>query len=124
MISTPYHPAMILAVRVFGIELVGINAQTGKQLLLTVFFITIVLLINKGIHALSKVLLRGREGKQIEFWVRQGIRLLTAFVLIVGIVSIWFSDPGRFATFFGLVSAGVAFALQRVITAFAGYFVI
>lgn len=38
--------------------------------------------------------------------------------------SIWFSDPARLATAFGLVTAGLAFALQRVITAFAAYIVI
>src|SRR4051794_1060781 len=124
MISNPLHLAMILALRVFGIELVGINAANGRRLLFTIAFIIAVVLINAGIHAVMKLLLRDRQGKRIDFWVRQGVRLLTEFVLVVGIVSIWFNDPGRFATFFGLVSAGVAFALQRVITAFAGYFVI
>jgi small-conductance mechanosensitive channel len=40
------------------------------------------------------------------------------------LVSIWFDNAARLTSFFGLVTAGVAFALQRVITAFAGYFVI
>lgn len=39
-------------------------------------------------------------------------------------VSIWFDDPARLATGLGLVTAGLAFALQKVITAIAGYFVI
>jgi small-conductance mechanosensitive channel len=39
-------------------------------------------------------------------------------------MSIWFDNPARLATAIGLVGAGVAFALQRVITAVAGYFVI
>jgi small-conductance mechanosensitive channel len=45
-------------------------------------------------------------------------------VLILGLLSIWFNDPARLATAFGLMSAGLAFALQQVITALAGYFVI
>ncbi len=45
-------------------------------------------------------------------------------ILIVGLISIWFDDPARLTTALGLVTAGVAFALQRVITAFAAYFVI
>jgi hypothetical protein len=40
-------------------------------------------------------------------------------VLIVGLLSIWFNDPTRLATAFGLMSAGLAFALQQVITAIA-----
>jgi small-conductance mechanosensitive channel len=39
-------------------------------------------------------------------------------------MSIWFDDPSRLATGIGLVSAGLAFALQRVVTSLAGYFVI
>lgn len=45
-------------------------------------------------------------------------------MLVVGIVSIWFDDPTRLTTALGLVTAGLAFALQRVITATAGYVVI
>lgn len=45
-------------------------------------------------------------------------------ILVLGLLSIWFNDPTRLATAFGLVSAGVAFALQQVITSLAGYLVI
>jgi small-conductance mechanosensitive channel len=50
--------------------------------------------------------------------------MVAAAILVFGIISIWFDDPARLATAAGLVSAGLAIALQRVITAFAGYFVI
>ena len=36
----------------------------------------------------------------------------------------WFDDPARLTTALGLVTAGLAFALQKVVTAVAGYFVI
>jgi small-conductance mechanosensitive channel len=39
-------------------------------------------------------------------------------------MSIWFDSPARLASVLGLIGAGIAFALQRVITAVAGYFVI
>jgi small-conductance mechanosensitive channel len=39
-------------------------------------------------------------------------------------MSIWFDSPARLATALGLIGAGIAFALQRVITAVAGYLVI
>lgn len=45
-------------------------------------------------------------------------------LFLLGLLSIWFDDPARLATGIGLVTAGLAFALQRVITAAAGYFVI
>src|SRR5919199_2743656 len=61
-----------------------------------------------------------------------GLRLLgigpdtgRKLLLTVGlIVSIWLDDPARFTTVAGLVTAGVAVALQRVITSFAAYFII
>src|SRR5581483_9809223 len=55
---------------------------------------------------------------------RQAVHLAMAVLLLVGLVSIWFDDPTRLTSALGLVTAGVAFALQRVITAFAGYFII
>jgi small-conductance mechanosensitive channel len=58
------------------------------------------------------------------FWARQVIRLTAAFLLLVGLLSIWFDDPTRLATALGLFGAGLAFALQKVVTSIAGYFVI
>ncbi len=52
-----------------------------------------------------------------------GVRLLAA-MFIIGLASIWFESPARLTTALGLVSAGLAFALQRVVTAFAGYIII
>jgi small-conductance mechanosensitive channel len=52
------------------------------------------------------------------------LSLTIAAILLVGIGSVWFDNPARLAAFLGLVGAGIAFALQRVITAIAGYFVI
>lgn len=58
------------------------------------------------------------------FWARQGVRLAIALLFLFVVVSIWFDDPMRLATALGLVTAGLAFALQKLITAVAGYFVI
>jgi small-conductance mechanosensitive channel len=69
-------------------------------------------------------LLQGSSHERGYFWGRQVIRILSAALLLFGVISIWFDDPGRMATAAGLVSAGVAIALQRVITPFAGYVII
>ncbi len=61
---------------------------------------------------------------QTRFWTRQAISLIATIVLLLGRLSIWFSDPTRLATALGLVSAGLAFALQQPVTAIASYFVI
>jgi small-conductance mechanosensitive channel len=65
-----------------------------------------------------------RAGTRFHFWARQAVSLLLSAVLILAIASIWFDNPARVATVLGLVTAGIAFALQRVITAVAGYFII
>ncbi len=67
---------------------------------------------------------RTRENYRFAFWLRQSVRLTLAIVLLVGLASIWFNDAYRLATALGLVTAGLAFALQKVVTAVAGYFVI
>ncbi len=109
-----------------GIKWVGINPENGQKLLLSIVFIAIVILLGKLARwASQKVIDRSdRAGVQAAFWTRQGIGLLVAVVLILGLLSIWFNDPTRLSTAFGLVTAGLAFALQQVVTSLAGYFVI
>ena len=109
-----------------GIDWVGVNVQNGRKLLLSIVFITIVLAASWGLRKLAGLLTGRGKGTplQVKFWTRQGVSLVSAVVLILGVLSIWFSDPTRLATAFGLVSAGLAFALQQVVTSIAGYFVV
>ncbi len=109
---------------IFGIRFVGINAENGRKLLLTLAFILVVWLVRRGLHALTRRGLRGPANEQARFWTRQAINLGTTLLLILGFLSIWFDDPTRLATALGLVTAGLVFALQRVVTAVAGYVVI
>jgi small-conductance mechanosensitive channel len=112
------------AVEIFGIRLVGVNAESAKKLLFTLVFTAAVLLLARVLRRLVRRLGHDLERERAEFWTRQTINLCTAVVLLVGLMSIWFDDPGRLATGLGLVTAGLAFALQKVVTAVAGYFVI
>jgi small-conductance mechanosensitive channel len=111
------------AVQLFGVKLVGVNADNGGKLLFSLAFIAILLLTNFALRRVVASVLRGRAEKY-RFWTRQAIQVFSAFVLVVGLVSIWFDDPTRLTTALGLVTAGLAFALQRVVTAIAGYLVI
>ena len=109
------------ALQLFGVKLVGVDADNAKKLLFTLALIVSMLVLSK----LLRMVTHGFKGNErTAFWVRQGIHLFTALVLIIGAVSIWFDDAGHLATAVGLVSAGLAFALQRVVTAIAGYFLI
>ncbi len=110
--------------QIFGINLVGVNAENGTKLLVTVGFVALVWTASWTLQGLLRLVVKGRGGKRVAFWSRQGVKLVSAILIILGVVSIWFDDPTRLATALGLVTAGLAFALQRVVTALAGYFVI
>ena len=112
------------AVEILGIRLVGLNADNAKKLLVTVLFVALVLLLGRLLRFLARAAFRGHRMERSAFWVRQGIHLAMAVMLILGLVSIWFDDPARLTTAIGLITAGLAFALQKVVTAVAGYFVI
>lgn len=111
------------AVQLFGVKLVGVTAENGRKVLFSLFFIALAWVLGWAIGKLATIVLRKRS-QRTGFWVKQGVHLFTAAILVIGLCSVWFTDPARLATAFGLVTAGLAFALQRVITAFAAYVVI
>ena len=112
------------AVEIFGTSLVGINAENGKKFLFSPVFVVVALLLGRLLQFLSSLILRSHRIERIKFWVRQAIRLATAVLLVIGLVSVWFDAPTRLATALGLVTAGLALAFQKVLTAVVGYFVI
>lgn len=112
------------AVEIFGIRMVGISALNGIKLLISIGFVFAVLFLRHLFRILVTFIVRGRGGDRVRFWTRQAGGLITAIVLVLGFASIWFNDPGRLAMTMGLLTAALAIALQRVITAIAGYFVI
>ncbi|MEO6743816.1 MAG: mechanosensitive ion channel domain-containing protein [Caldimonas sp.] len=108
-----------------GIRLVGFNATTGHKALLTVGLIVVRwLLRNVALAILGRVDASGDRASRIGFWARQGVSLLVAALAVIGFVSIWFDNPANLTTAVGLVTAGLAFALQKVVTSLAGYFII
>ena len=112
-------------VQLFGVKLVGVTATNARKLLLTLCFIAAVYVVSRLLRVLSGVFFKyGTRNQRIDFWVRQAISLAMAIIIIVGFLSIWFDNPQRLGTAFGFVTAGLAFALQKVVTAVAAYFVI
>ena len=109
---------------IFGIRLVGINAENGQKLIYTLILVALLFLLRRSLRALTSQVYRRLDQERVRFWTRQAINLSTMLLLVLGLLSIWFDDPTRLATALGLVTAGLAFALQRVVTAVAGYFVI
>lgn len=115
-----------MTIEVFGqeIRLLFLTEENGTKLVLTAVLVLALLLLRWLARGTSRLVLRGVRNERARFWSRQGINLVVAVLLLLGFLSIWFDDPGRLATGIGLVTAGLAFALQKVITALAGYVVI
>ena len=109
----------------FGIKLVGVNADNGYKLLLTLGLIAALVLLRLLLRAALKGRTNVREDPpRTVFWTRQAAGLLLTAVGFLGVVSIWLDDPKSLTAAGGLATAGIAFALQKVITAVAGYFTI
>lgn len=107
-----------------GTNFIVVNTETGLRLLLTLAFLVSLWLLRRLANTLVRELLRERYNERVWFLAGQGINLVSAALLILGLLAIWFDNPNHLATAVGLVTAGVAFALQKLIVALAGYFVI
>jgi small-conductance mechanosensitive channel len=111
-------------VELFGVRLIGMNAATGRKLLMSVAVLVLVWAVGRGLKALIRASQRRHHDVRARFWSDHAVSIGTTIVVILVLVSIWFDDPKGLAMPAGLLTAGLAVALQRVITAVAGYFVI
>jgi small-conductance mechanosensitive channel len=107
----------------FGIPLLGVNAETGHKLFLSLAVIVIALVGRLVLGMLARATLKSHAPRGW-FWTRQAISLLALVFVAVGLLSVWFDSTRSLAGFVGLFTAGIAFALQRVITSAAGYVLI
>lgn len=112
------------SVEIFGIKFLGFNAENGRKLLISIVLIVAVVLANRLLRFLLVRPVVSNRSKSVRFWIRQAWHLVTGIILVFGLISIWFDDPTRLTTALGLMTAGLAFALQKVVTAVAGYIVL
>lgn len=112
------------AVQIFGVTLVGVSTATAVKLGISAVLLAAVAAVRVGARSIIPRLLGGAVADTRRFWARQGIQVVAAVVVVIGLLSIWITPDTDVTTGVGLLSAGLAFALQQVITAFAGYFVI
>ena len=112
------------AVRVFGVTLVGVSTTTGVKLLFSLGLVLLVVGLRWLALSVIRRLLGGEVADPRRFWARQGLQVVASLVLVLGIVSIWVTPDSDITTGIGLISAGLAFALQQVILSLAAYFVI
>ncbi len=108
----------------FGVRLLGFTRENLFKLLLTIAFVGLVIAVRAGVLAVYRRARGARAHERVLFWIRQVSALVATLLILLAVVSIWFDNPARLATPMALLTAGLAFALQKVITAFAGYLVI
>jgi small-conductance mechanosensitive channel len=111
-------------VDVAGIRLIGATSETAVRILLTLGAIGIIIAIRVLIVACARAVGGERRNRRVLFWIRQGSSLTAFVVILVATISIWFDSVARLTTVAGFVTAGLAVAAQRAVTAFAGYLVI
>jgi small-conductance mechanosensitive channel len=112
----------LLAADFLGVKLIGFSAANGRKLLLTVVFLAVLWTVTHLVRwAIRHVV---THDTPTAFWSRQFVSMAALVATVLGIVSIWFDNPARATAALGLVSAGLAFALQRVVTSLAGYLLI
>lgn len=109
---------------VYGIKLIGINAHTGEKLIFSIVLFAGFLVVRLILRAATALVFAGDRAHRFRFWTRQTINISTTVLFAIAFLSIWFDNPRNLATAIGLVTAGLAFALQNVVTAVAGYLVI
>lgn len=100
------------------------DAGLFEKTLITVAFVAGVLIAAALLRGLARLLLAGESGDRPRFWIAQVVRLLTLAAVILIVVRIWLSGTQEFTAVMGWVAAGLAIALQRVVTAFAGYVIV
>lgn len=111
-------------VEIFGIRLLGVSGETLTKAVLTVVLAVGILVVRWLLSQLVRRAMRRKPSRVRSFWIRQFANVTTAAIFLLGLLSIWVEDPSRLATGLGLLSAGLVFALQKVVTSFAGYIVI
>jgi len=109
------------SLHIAGIRLLGATAQNGRKVLLTVVFLAALWVIGSVLRWIAGKF--GGDRQTTAFWSRQATKIILFALGVLGFVSIWFDNPSRLAAGARLVGAGLAFAMQKVVTSFAGYVV-
>ena len=100
------------------------SGSVTHRIAVTMLFVVVILAIGALLRAVAAAMLRQRAADRRRFWTEQAVRLATLVAAVLVVSSLWGRDIGNFGGVLGIVGAGVAVALQRVITSFAGYLII
>ena len=87
----------------------GISADAQEKILTSLIAILVLLLLREIV---LKIAFKKIEDVKIQYKWRKTSTYITSFIAFLFLVKIWFQGFGSLATFFGLLSAGIAIALK------------
>ena len=94
------------------------------RIAITVAVIVGLLVVGAVLRAAVNSRRVGGAHSHARFWATQVLRLVTLAAIIVAVVVIWRDALSELGSVAGWMAAGLTVALQRVVTAFAGYLII
>ena len=100
-------------------DLVADNHTVGGRVVTSALIIAVGIMVA---WALGAVVSRKTEDRYRRYYLRKFTRAAIGVVSVVALAVVWHAFAGRLAVVFGLMAAGLAFAMQEVIGALAGWF--
>lgn len=100
-------------------ELLVDNRTSGGRLATSAVVIAIAMILA---YLLGHVLARRAEDPYAKYYARKLTRYATALAALVVLAIVWHAFAGRVGVVLGLATAGLAFAMQEVVGAIAGWF--
>lgn len=100
-------------------DLVADNQSVGGRLASSAVIIVVAVLLARVIGALAA---RRADDPYARYYVRKGVRYVVAILTVIALAVLWRAFAGRVGVVLGLITAGIAFAMQEVIGAIAGWF--
>lgn len=94
-----------------------------RNLLLTVGLAAGILIAASLIRGLSRRI-AARRATRAQFWIAQATHIAVLVGIVTVVIAVWAPSVGGVGILGGWAAAGLTIALQRVITAFAGYLII
>ena len=76
------------AVELFGVKLVGVNAENGKKLLFTIVFVAVVLVIGRVARIINASIFDISRRHRAHFWARQIIHVCVTILLLLATVAV------------------------------------
>lgn len=99
-------------------ETFGLTVATQQRLLATVITIALIVMIRLLI---VRAVNRSVDDAEVQFRARRAITYVTTGITVLLLVRIWLSGFTEFATYLGIISAGIAIALSDVLKNLAGW---